>query len=97
MPKNAYEAMSLLDDNQDGWLTVSELISLAVWQDQNQNGISEPNELKPLKLTGIVGLRTTFTDQDGDSLVSNGGIKFADGRHLPTYDWITRAKLSTKN
>lgn len=91
MPSNGYAAMSLLDDDQDGWLTRQELAGLAYWQDVNQNGVAEANEVRPLSRAGIVGLRTTFSGRIGESYVSAGGLKLFDGRVLPTYDWVTRS------
>lgn len=89
MPANGYAAMSLLDNNQDGWLTRQELAGLAYWQDVNQNGVAEANEVRRLSHAGIVGLRTTFSGRIGESYVSSQGLKLFDGRVLPTYDWVT--------
>ena len=91
MPSNGYAAMSLLDDNQDGWLTRQELLGLAYWQDGNQNGVAEANEVRPLSRAGIVGFRTTFSGRIGESFVSAQGLKLLGGRVLPTYDWVTRS------
>ena len=90
MPANGYAAMALLDDNRDGWLTGRELKGLAAWQDRNQNGLAEPNEVHPLARVGVTGLRTTYSARIGESYVSHLGLKMADGRVLPTYDWVTR-------
>ncbi len=90
MPANGYAAMALLDDNRDGWLTARELMGLAVWQDRNQNGVAEPNEVHSLARVGVTGLRTTYSARIGESFASPFGLKMADGRILPTYDWVTR-------
>ena len=90
MPKNGYEAMSLLDDDGDGWLTGQELESLSVWFDRNQNGFSDPGEVVPVQSLGIVGLRTAFSGRIGGSYVAEQGIRLSDGRILPSYDWVTR-------
>jgi hypothetical protein len=90
MPAHGYAAMALLDDNQDGWLTGTELKCLAVWQDCNQNGIAEPSEVRPLAHVGVAGLKTTYSVGIGESYGSPFGLKMADGRVLSTYDWVTR-------
>jgi len=90
MPAHGYAAMALLDDNQDGWLTGRELKGLAVWQDRNQNGIAEQSEVRQIARTGVTGLKTTYSVRIGESYESSFGLKMADGRLLPTYDWVTR-------
>ena len=92
MPRNAYAAMSLLDDNADGWLSGAELRSLAVWMDANQNGVAEPSEVVSVDSVGISGLKTSYTGKIGESLVSVGGLRMTNGRVLPTYDWVTRRR-----
>lgn len=97
MPQNAYDAMALLDDNADGWLRGREIKDLAIWRDLNQNGISEAHEVVSIESVGIVGLKTSFSGRTGESYVCISGLKLADGRLLPTYDWVTRAKRSPKS
>jgi hypothetical protein len=46
--RNGYEALRVLDDNQDGALTGVELRGLAPWRDENVHGVSERGEVKPL-------------------------------------------------
>ncbi len=92
MPPNAYAAMSLLDDNTDGWLTGRELLSLAVWQDSNQNGVAEPREVNSVSSVGIAGLKTSYDARAGQSLVSLRGLRMSDGRIIPSYDWVTSAR-----
>lgn len=96
MPKDAYAAMALLDDDANGWLEGRELSGLAMWRDANQNGIAEAREVVSLAKTPVVGLRTSFDGFIGESMVSARGLRLADGRVLPTYDWVTQA-ISTGN
>jgi hypothetical protein len=93
MPANGYAAMALLDDDGDGWLTGAELKGLAVWQDSNQNGVAENSEIRSLARVGVVGLETTYAARIGASYVSPMGLRMADGRILPTYDWVTRSYI----
>ena len=89
MFKDAYAALEALDNNGDGWLTGSELAGLAVWRDQNQNGVCEAGEVAPLSAVGVTGLATRATQQLGHSLANPAGLRLRDGRILPTYDWVT--------
>lgn len=91
MNRDAYSAMSLLDDDRNGWLTGRELLGLGVWRDANQNGVSESGEVLPAVQVGIDGLRTLATGRVGESWVSTAGLRMRDGRTLPTYDWVTRS------
>jgi hypothetical protein len=53
---NGYGALRALDDNADGMLAGNELAGLALWQDKNGDGISDPNEIQPLSYYDIVGV-----------------------------------------
>lgn len=90
MFKDAYAALSALDNDGDGWLTGKELNGLAVWQDRNQNGKWDAGETTPLTTVGVVGLATQSTQTVGDSLANPAGLRMNDGRTLPTYDWVTQ-------
>jgi len=89
---NGYEPMRALDDNSDGELAGHELKNLAVWQDRNSNGLSEPGEVRSLASHKIVSLSWTYVDGDGVrfAAVSPNGVRLADGRTRPTYDVILR-------
>jgi hypothetical protein len=85
--QNGYEAMSLLDDDGNGWLEGRELEHLALWQDLNSNGISEPDEVLPLSSWGIKALSCHAENADGEWF-SPEGVIFEDGSMRPTYDLI---------
>lgn len=92
---HGYEPLAALDDNHDGELRGEELRSLAIWCDANQNGISEPGEVKPLSQHGIVALsvRHTTDEQHADRIQqSDSGVTFADGTTRATYDLILQPK-----
>ena len=40
------------------------------------------------RLVGIVALATEATERIGRSLGHLGGAELADGRRVPTYDWV---------
>ena len=58
--KDAFEAIADLDINKDGKVDVKDAAfsQLKVWQDKNQNGISEASELKTLTELGITSIST---------------------------------------
>lgn len=89
--ENGYQALSALDDNQDGWLRDKELAELAIWQDVNQNGTSEMGEVRALAAFDIAAIDCSFVEQtiDGAPIACNpDGCLRGDGSRLPTYDVI---------
>ena len=88
--RDGYEALSVLDDNQDGVLTVNELQGIAVWMDTNGNGISEPGEVVSLQQAGIVSIGTRAHTDAAGFLMAEQGIGFADGTVVRSFDWVTR-------
>lgn len=87
---NGYEPLRVLDDDQDGALRGKELAGLAIWQDGNANGVSEPGEMRPLAEWNIVALSWAPLIEDDESDVyiasSPAGVTFTDGTARPTYD-----------
>lgn len=45
---NGYEALKSLDNDNNGWLEDLELIGVAVWRDQNSNGVLSRAKCNPL-------------------------------------------------
>jgi len=86
--KDGYDALSSLDDNGDGILSGDELHGLALWQDQNGNGICDPGELKPLSEFGIVGIRCSSRQDSTGMYFNPAGILLSNGTTRPTYDWM---------
>ena len=89
---NGYEALSALDDNGDGELRGEELRHLAIWQDRNQNGISERGEVRPLADHRIIALSTRYKPGDGLTVAAHSahGVVFPDGTTRPSFDVILR-------
>jgi hypothetical protein len=82
--------MKMLDDDGDGFLTGAELKGLALWQDINGDGISQPAEVQSLQQWGITRLACAY--QPGTTAqcaaFAPQGVWFADGSVRPTYDVI---------
>jgi hypothetical protein len=85
---NGYQALDALDDNRDGELTGDELKGIAVWIDRNGNGVSDPGEVVPVESFGIRAIRVHATSTEDGCPADREGLVMADGRVLPTYDWI---------
>jgi len=86
--EDGYAALDALDDNDDGWLSGGELEGLSLWRDGNRNGVSDSGEVETLSARGVTALATHADGIDGLSLTCSNGAVLADGRTLPTFDWV---------
>lgn len=85
---DGYRVLDALDDDGDGRLTGPELAGIAVWFDRDTDGVSDRGEVLAVEDLGIVALATEPTERIGASLGNPCGFELADGRVLPTYDWV---------
>jgi hypothetical protein len=85
--RDGYQALGSLDADDDGQIEGAELNGLALWQDVNGNGISEPGEVKPLASYGIVQLSCRGEKAGPGLRQSLQGVRYKDGSVRPTYDW----------
>jgi hypothetical protein len=96
--KNAYAALAgELDINHDGLINGEELQALVLWQDLNEDGISQADEIKPLSTLGVTEINTGSNLETGkisigsDSYAtpySNAGIKSViDGKEVVGKSW----------
>jgi hypothetical protein len=83
---DGYDALSSLDDNNDGVIDASDAIypELLVWQDQNGKGISESGELYTLEDLGIVSIDLnpsyhTVNLENGNINAATGSYTMVDG------------------
>ena len=93
--KTGYDALAALDDNHDGQLTGSELDGLALWQDVNGDGISDPGEVRSLADCGIVAIsceREILAGHPDRIVYSPKGVTFKDGTTRPRFDLVLRAR-----
>ncbi|WP_310442199.1 hypothetical protein [Sulfurimonas sp.] len=75
---DGFAALSAEDSNANGIFDANDtnFNNVRLWQDLNQNGISETNELKTLTQAGIVSISLSSTQTN---TVVNGGIQTAEG------------------
>jgi hypothetical protein len=94
---DGFEALRALDDNRDGELTGSELGGLALWRDENMNGVSDPGEVIPANVHGIAGLAVRGQATRPGLMTAPNGVRFDNGLTRPLYDWtpgLGRAPVS---
>ncbi|MCP4354393.1 MAG: hypothetical protein GY793_01930 [Proteobacteria bacterium] len=81
--KTGFEELAELDSNSDGTIDANDTDfgNIKVWQDLNQNGISEADELKTLSEAGISSI--SLTEQQDGSMVEDA-ILVATGEATKT-------------
>jgi len=83
--KSGIEALATLDSNHNGIISAADqqFNQILVWQDLNQDGISQPDELKTLTQLGITSITlsgiTTETLQDGNIIRTRSIFNRNDG------------------
>nr|NCS31076.1 hypothetical protein [Microcystis aeruginosa F13-15] len=83
--KSGIEALTPLDSNKNGIISAADdqFNQILVWQDLNQDGISQPNELKTLTQHGITSINLnglpTETIQDGNIIRTRSLFNRNDG------------------
>lgn len=95
--RDGFEALRALDDNRDGELTGGELGGLSLWRDENGNGVSDPGEVVPANVHGIVGLSVRGAQTRRGLITAPNGVRFENGHTRPLYDWtpgLERAAVS---
>ena len=93
---DGYAALSALDDNGDGVLSGPELRGLAVWNDRNCNGVSDPGEVIPVEALGIQSISCGSQPDAAGMRWNPQGVTFTNGTSRATYDWIVRGGGSPK-
>ena len=91
--ENGYQALGALDDDGSGEIEGAELRSLALWHDENADGVADPGEVRPVALHGIAALSYEYEDGDGVAFaaISRRGARLHSGEVRPTYDVILRS------
>jgi hypothetical protein len=91
--ENGYDALRSLDDDGNGAVAGRELDGLALWHDQNSNGVSERGEVRPVAAWDITSLSCAYRHdpQHPDEIAfSPRGVMFANEKVRPTFDLILR-------
>lgn len=59
-----FDKLTTFDSNSDGFVNANDALfgELKVWQDANENGITDDGELNSLESTGIASLNTAYTN-----------------------------------
>ena len=85
--------LKTFDSNNDGFVDNNDVnfSQLQVWQDANENGLTEAGELVALESTNVVSLNTSYTDVfsvDGLGNIhgEHGSATLADGRAIDMVD-----------
>ena len=89
---DGYEALSLLDDDRDGSITGTELKGLALWNDLNSDGVSDPGEVKSVADHGITSLSARGQKHGSGMPYAPEGVTFNNGSSRPTYDLILKSR-----
>ncbi|MSN97199.1 hypothetical protein F1B92_08515 [Campylobacter sp. FMV-PI01] len=91
---NGYHALSLQDSNNDGKIdSLDENFSnLKIWQDLNEDGISQSNELKTLDEHGIKSISLNFTKPTNSDILKDSSDIFKRQKFIQNLK-----KLTTSN
>ena len=84
---NGFEALRALDDDRDGELTGGELGGLALWRDENANGVTDAGEVVPANVHGVAALSVRGSPTRPGLITAPAGVRFDNGRTRPLYDW----------
>jgi hypothetical protein len=88
---NGFEPLAALDDNHDGRLTGDELDGIAIWQDRNGNGVSDPGEVIPAAQFGITAIAVRPQVRIDGVLAAPGAVVSRKGS-FTLFDWTPRAE-----
>jgi hypothetical protein len=93
--RNGFRALAVFDDNQDDEITAADAVYslLRVWVDENQDGVSQPNELRSLAELGITNIDLSYRqsrrrDRFGNEFRYVGKLTGAGWNHRVAWDVI---------
>lgn len=86
--RDGYQALSMLDDNDDGVLSGGELAGIFLWTDRNGNGASEPDEIASASESRVKSIRVHAYFNEGIHPMCPDGVEFYDHRPWTTWDWM---------
>jgi Ca2+-binding RTX toxin-like protein len=80
--QNGFVALREFDDNADGFIDTNDTVyeQLRVWQDHDQDGVSEENELRSLGSLNVARLDLSY--QQSNLVDANGHPHYQQGRYI---------------
>lgn len=94
--KTGFEELKELDSNGDGIIDVKDkdFSKIRVWQDLNENGVTDEGELKTAEETGIKAIYTNSYKMNGANnnnlITEKATIQYTDGTTKDLYDVATQ-------
>ena len=92
---SGFAELATLDANGDGKITIADAVyaELRIWQDRDQDGVTDAGELKSLSQLGIVSLDVVrrdlnVTTPQGAQLTGYGDVTFANGVTRRMFDAV---------
>lgn len=87
---DGFSALSLLDDNRDGWLDKSEWEGVRLWYDLDGNGVLAKNEVRDLEECGVAAIECRWRDSTPTGLWNREGVRLTNGESRPIVDWYVQ-------
>ncbi len=96
--ENGYKALASLDKNKDNKISNKELKGLALWFDENQDGISQKAEIKTLKEVNIKALYYNAELNNNKLSAKLGYKRQVNGKIVKgsSIDWLSEGAFDTK-
>jgi hypothetical protein len=102
LANNGYEALAELDENADGLIDSQDAsyAQLQIWQDTDNDGITDAGELTRLSDAGITAINTNYNqtniDSNGNTIKQTSTATLSDGSTVDTADvWFGVNKTDT--
>ncbi len=92
--RDGYEALSKMDKNLDGEVSGAEIKDLALWFDNNQDGISQDGEVKALFEVSVTTLYYNADQKEKGALIATKGYEREfEGKKeiLASMDWYEKS------
>ena len=90
-PSDGFMALSLLDDDHDGWVSGRELDGVRLWFDRDSDGRSTSSEVADVDTFGITALACGASRTIANGKVIDDGVRLSTGRSLVLFDWYAKS------
>lgn len=90
-PSDGFMALSLLDDDHDGWVSGLELDGVRLWFDRDSDGRSTSSEVADVDTFGITALACGASRTIANGKVIDDGVRLSTGRSLVLFDWYAKS------